>query len=123
MKLTDAQMLRAFEALGMQFSELHAVRAPGSLPDMQARLAEFQARLKKSFRVAALRLHPDHNPDDPEAEDTFKLVLEVVRQLQALSIRERPRPRPRMYYTGTGSTTTTGTWGGSGTIRINIKVK
>ena len=124
MKLTDSQMLTALGELGIQVDEFHAIRTPGPLAEMQARLDEFQARVKKAYREAAMRLHPDRNPDDPESEDLFKRVSEVVRQLQALRVQERPRPRPQVIYYSTSSTGST-SWTSStagGTIRINVKV-
>jgi curved DNA-binding protein CbpA len=36
-----------------------------------------QDEIKKSFRKLALELHPDHNPNDPKAEDKFKEVTEA----------------------------------------------
>ena len=33
--------------------------------------------IKKSFRNLALKLHPDHNPDDSESEEKFKEVTEA----------------------------------------------
>lgn len=113
MRLSDAQMLAAFDELGIEASELHDVSVPGSLSDMQERLALLQSRVKSGFKKAALRLHPDVNPDNKDAEDLFKLVSEVTRQIMALRVKERPdAPAPsRTYRTGYGK------------IRVNIKVK
>ena len=36
-----------------------------------------QEDIKKSFRMLALKLHPDHNPDDPGSEEKFKDVTEA----------------------------------------------
>ncbi len=36
-----------------------------------------QEGLKKAYRKVALEYHPDRNPDDPEAEETFKEISEA----------------------------------------------
>jgi DnaJ-class molecular chaperone len=33
--------------------------------------------IKKSFRKLALKLHPDHNPNDPQSEERFKNITEA----------------------------------------------
>jgi molecular chaperone DnaJ len=43
--------------------------------------------IKKRFRQLALRHHPDRNPDDPIAEETFKLVAEAYHVLSDQSRR------------------------------------
>ena len=41
-----------------------------------------QDQIKKAYRKKALRLHPDKNPNDPEAEAKFKEVNRV-RQIKS----------------------------------------
>ncbi|HUV10998.1 MAG TPA: DnaJ domain-containing protein, partial [Acidimicrobiia bacterium] len=46
------------------------------------------AEIKRAFREAARRSHPDGNPDDPSAEDRFK---EISVAYETLSDPERRR--------------------------------
>ena len=40
-----------------------------------------EADIKKAFRKLARQLHPDANPDDPEAEERFKELAEAYEVL------------------------------------------
>src|SRR3954467_3552325 len=40
-----------------------------------------ETEIKKAFRRLARQLHPDANPDDPEAEDRFKELAEAYEVL------------------------------------------
>src|SRR2546423_15412951 len=59
------------------FYELLGVRPDASQDD-----------IKRAFRRRAMELHPDSNPDDPEAEAKFK---EMARAYEKLSDPERRR--------------------------------
>jgi molecular chaperone DnaJ len=40
-----------------------------------------EAEIKKAYRKVALACHPDRNPDDPEAEERFKIASEAYQVL------------------------------------------
>lgn len=126
MRLTDKQLQAALVELDIALDEFRVLHTPASVQEMKERLEAFQEKAKKAYRKAALRLHPDRNPDNPEAEEMFKLVAEAFHQIQNLRVQARPKPRPAVWVHtvtyGTG-TSTTSSWGSGGTVRINIKVK
>ncbi|KPK81581.1 MAG: hypothetical protein AMS25_05860 [Gemmatimonas sp. SM23_52] len=45
------------------------------------------AAIKKAYRQAALKYHPDRNPDDPEAEERFKEATEAYEVLRDSELR------------------------------------
>jgi DnaJ-class molecular chaperone len=66
------------------------------------------ATIKKAFRKAALKFHPDQNPGDPDAERSFK---EVARAWEILGDEERRRDYDQTGKTGFGeSSSGSGFW-------------
>lgn len=54
-----------------------------------------QEEIRRAFRKAALRWHPDRNPDSPEAEGRFKRVSEAYRILSDPGMRSAYDAGPR----------------------------
>ncbi|MEM7647089.1 MAG: DnaJ C-terminal domain-containing protein [Pseudomonadota bacterium] len=57
--------------------------------------------VKSAYRQMALKHHPDHNPDDPNAADNFATIREAYETLSSPAKRKTydfdytPRPRPK----------------------------
>src|SRR3954463_11175644 len=66
-----------------------------------------EADIKKAFRRLPRELHPDVNPDDPQAEEKFKEAAEAY---EILSDPERPPTDDRYGH----ECTTSGGWAGGG---------
>ncbi len=50
---------------------------------LEVRKTASGAELKKAYRKLAMKYHPDRNPDDKEAEDSFKVVNEAYQVLSS----------------------------------------
>jgi len=48
-----------------------------------------EEEIKRAYRKLALKFHPDHNPDDPSAEDKFKELNEAYQVLSDAEKRSR----------------------------------
>ena len=99
-------------------------------PSYQAKcecLEILKERVRKGFKKAALRLHPDIPENRTEEKgELFRFVQQAVDEIGLLCIRP-PRPRlvmrPIVFttsFSASNSTTSTSTTGGAGYIRINF---
>ena len=48
-----------------------------------------EVQLKAAYRKLAVKYHPDHNPDDKHAEESFKEVTEAYAVLSDVEKRRR----------------------------------
>lgn len=95
MKLTDAQIFKAMQLLGLSQGDFQAIeRAPSFEAGVQM-LEQLKERAKKQFRRVALELHPDKTNNDPAKTDDFKLVAAVVDDIEKLKFGRAPPPPPR----------------------------
>jgi molecular chaperone DnaJ len=72
--------------------------------------------IKKAYRKMARQLHPDANPDDPEAEEKFKLVSRAYEVLSDPEMRARYDRFGEQGVSGTGSAGADPFGGGIGDI-------
>ena len=104
--------------------ELHAtpdrVKQLGSLPFKQAAegLEKVKVEARKLYKQLAFKWHPDRNPDSQqEAATRFKMLGQVLKELETLQIRQRPpMPMQQVFHvvfhrgTTTATTATTVNW-------------
>jgi len=124
-RLTDAQVVRAFNMLEIRPEDFRAVEQAPSFEECQLRLAALKERVNKRWKQLALTLHPDKTNNDPAKTEDFKLVSAAVDEFDKMQVGRAPPPRPmpqhvtirvsfvRHGYSTTASTTST-TFGGFG---------
>jgi hypothetical protein len=113
--------------LGISPSDFMAIEQAPSYPAKCECLKGLQEKVKKGFKKAALRLHPDIPENRTEEKgELFRIVRQAVEEIEHLRVRP-PRPRLVMHpitfsFSGSSSTSTntTTTSTGPGFIRINI---
>ena len=97
-QITEEETQTALQELGLSFRAFSLVRHAPTFEEAQQQLDLLKTASKKGYKAAALRLHPDRNP---EADTSlFRLVTEVNKQIQELSVRPPPRPVRRLFYSG-----------------------
>jgi curved DNA-binding protein CbpA len=65
-------MKEDFEFMGKITRDLEARKAACKI--LQVEEDASKDRLKKAYRRAAMKFHPDRNPDDPDADKKFALI-------------------------------------------------
>ena len=123
LRFSSPDVAKAAAALKLTEQDLnHCIQHP-ELSECQRRLEELKKRVKKSYREAALELHPDRTGGDEEKLQLFKTVSRLWEQIQKFEIGRQQRPQPRVVHvratpstswggwtTWSNSTTTTGSW-------------
>jgi len=91
--MDQTKVLEALRQLGINPQEIQALRfAP--YPRAQDMLAALKDRARKAYKRLALELHPDRTGNDPVKTDRFKLVGQVIADLDKLQIQPPPPPPP-----------------------------
>lgn len=112
MKLSDPQIFRAMQLLGVQQTDFRSIETAASFDAGVQQLEALKLRVKKQFRKLALELHPDRTNNDPAKTEDFKLVSAVVDEIDRLVFRPPPPPPQlrvvRIQFNTTVSTGSTG---------------
>lgn len=126
MKLSDAQVVRAMQLLGLTQADFLAIQKAPTFAAGQQALEVLKERTRKQFKRVAMDLHPDRTNNDPVKTEDFKLVSSAVDDIDRLQLRAPPRPMPviRIVFRSSGfggfsatgfTTTATGAyWSGFG---------
>lgn len=83
--LTDTELEKALRQFKIKRSEF-AVTDPVALKVLQD-------KVRKNFRSAAQRLHPDKTNNDPEKTELFRIVCEFAKEVSELYIPDSIRIR------------------------------
>jgi hypothetical protein len=88
------QLEQAMTDLGLT-AEAHAsVRQAPSFEAAVARLDAIKAEAKRRYRKLALELHPDRTGGDVDKTERFKVLAQVMDQLEKMRVGRPPAPRP-----------------------------
>lgn len=92
MNLTDAQVVEAMKLLGFTPEDFAAVHLAPPMAGA-AMVTAIKRQAKRAYRKLALEYHPDLTGDDPAKTELFKVVTEVLSEINDL----RYTPSERKY--------------------------
>lgn len=128
MQITRAQLDQAMRLLDVTPADIRQARLNGE------RLEAFKERVKRTYRSLAKQLHPDKTGGDVDKEFVFKLLTQVVAELNKLEVvrvrrpvflRTPPPPHPSRSVEYVSEPPTSSTWqpvSFSGTMRFHFVI-
>ena len=91
MKLTDAQLWKAFTTLGITPEDLRKIQHAASVEIAEVALKELKTRVKRRYREAVQLVHPDHAPPGTPIEE-FLVLQSGMKYIESLTVSPPKKP-------------------------------
>lgn len=115
MAVSDAELRWCIDQLGIDTADFTRLRRTRSSSAAQKLLDEIKSVTKRRFKALSPQYHPDLNAGDAAKEARFRQLLEVYKDIQALTLPERVKAQAvEGPYKFTASTR-------SGIIRVTVR--
>jgi len=82
---------QAVQALGITPADFDAIRR-ASFPQAQDMLQALKDRAKKNYKRLVFELHPDRTGNDPGKTELFKILGQVITDIEKLQVQPPPPP-------------------------------
>lgn len=86
--MTEEDIAIALREMGISPEEYEELKDPSSVAEMRERLDRFKSKLKRRYKKAVRRLHPDVSEG---SKTKFILVNKVYEHLSKMEISAKPR--------------------------------
>lgn len=120
--IDQAKVLQAVEALGITVADVEGIRR-SPFPQAQTMLQALKDRAKKNYKKLAFELHPDRTNNDPVKTDLFKVLGQVLADIEKLQVRPPPPPIVRqqvaVHWVQVARTVATGTSSTTSSVRFH----